>query len=456
MPVRLPIRLRLTLVFALAMTVLLGATGAFLYVRLGTELLRTTDQALRDQAGLVAAGIERDDLTLKNQIDVPSSGVETFVQVLDPDGRIMDSSEAFAGIGLVSKADLASARAPLLLEREEPGVTGAVRLLVVPVRKPGVEAFVVVGSPLQERALVLSRFLWILAVAGPIAIALASVGGWALAGAALRPVDRMRREAAAISVSEPDRRLPVPDTGDEVAELGSTLNAMLDRVQESLEHERRFVAEASHELRTPLSILKAELDLALSRARSPEELGAALRSASEEADRLVALSEALLTYATADGVAPLRRTETRVDEVLRDARATFAPRAEARGVAIEVEAPAVSACVDSVRLRQAVDNVMGNAIERTPPGGCVTVRAEGVDGTVRVVFDDSGTGFAPGFVDRAFEPFARADADRASRPDGSGLGLAIARAVAVAHGGSATAENRTGGGARVTLTLQRG
>src|SRR5262249_18298519 len=152
-------------------------------------------------AGLVAAGIERDDLTVTNQIDVPTSGVETFVQVLDPSGRVMDSSEAFAGVGLGTAADPAGARGPVFLGRDEPRATRGTRLLVLPVRKPGVDAFVVVGSPLRERDLVLSRFLWILAVAGPIAIALASLGGWALAGAALRPVDRMRREAAAISVS---------------------------------------------------------------------------------------------------------------------------------------------------------------------------------------------------------------------------------------------------------------
>ena len=297
--------------------------------------------------------------------------------------------------------------------------------------------------------------MWILAVAGPIAIALASLGGWALAGAALRPVERMRREAAAISISEPGRRLPVPDTGDEVAELGATLNAMLDRLQDSLEHERRFVAEASHELRTPLSILKAELDLALSRARTPDELEAALRSASEEADRLASLCEALLAFATAEGTLPLRRTETRLDRLLGEVGAAFTSRAEASGVTIEVDAPAVSAWVDPVRLRQAVDNVMANALDRTPRGGCVRVRAEAVDGVVRLVFDDSGQGFPPAFVERAFEPFARADAERADRPEGSGLGLAITRAVVAAHGGSASAENRAGGGARVTLTLRR-
>src|SRR5439155_1173537 len=125
--------------------------------------------------------------------------------------------------------------------------------------------------------------------------------GWIVIGSALGPVERMRQEAAAISASEPERRLPVPSSGDELARLGTTLNAMLDRLQDALERERRFVDDASHELRTPLSILKMELDLALARARTPEELESALTNAAEETDRLVRLAQDLLVLARLEG-----------------------------------------------------------------------------------------------------------------------------------------------------------
>src|SRR5439155_6515661 len=168
----------------------------------------------------------------------------------------------------------------------------------------------------------LSRLLQAFVFGGPIALLLASLAGWLAAGIALRPVERMRREAEAISLAEPSRRLPVPETGDELARLGITLNSMLDRLHHSLQREQRFLDEASHELRTPLSVLRMELDLALSRARTPEELQAALRSASRETDRLVRLAEDLLVLGRErEGSIPLHRRDTDLRELLEQAAA---------------------------------------------------------------------------------------------------------------------------------------
>jgi len=171
----------------------------------------------------------------------------------------------------VSAAQLAAVKGPTFLERRAAGTRTPIRLLVVPADEPGQRLYVVAGSSLESRQEVLSRFLFVLTIGGTAALALASAAGWALAGAALRPVERMRREAAAISVSD-QRRLPVPETGDEIERLGATLNSMLDRLQQAFNRERRFVDDASHELRSPLTILKAELDLALARPRTPPEL----------------------------------------------------------------------------------------------------------------------------------------------------------------------------------------
>jgi HAMP domain-containing protein len=145
--------------------------------------------------------------------------------------------------------------------------------------------WVVTGTSLQNRDDMLSQLLVLMLAGGPVTLAIASAAGWAMAGAALRPVERMSREADAISVSEPGRRLPIPAGQDEIARLGNTLNAMLGRLEAAFDRERRFVDDASHELRTPLAILKAELDLAQSRSRTNQELQAAVRSAAEEADR---------------------------------------------------------------------------------------------------------------------------------------------------------------------------
>jgi two-component system OmpR family sensor kinase len=322
-------------------------------------------------------------------------------------------------------------------------------LLVVPVGG----RFVVVGAILSDRQEALDRLLVLFTIGGPVALILTAAAGWTLAGSALRPVERMRREAAAISVSGLERRLPVPDTGDELARLATTMNEMLERLQESLGRERRFVDDAAHELRTPLGILKAELDLSLSRERSPQEMEETIRRASEEANRLARLAQDLLVLSRSrGGQIPVHREEVDLREVLEDACRDQRERARAAGVELAVRAPEDRVRLDRARLRQAVENLVDNSLRHVSPGGTIDVIAAVDDAGVSISVRDSGPGFPPAFIAHAFEPFARS---AAADPDGAGLGLAIVRAVAEAHGGSATAENTTGGGAVVTLLLGR-
>jgi signal transduction histidine kinase len=261
----------------------------------------------------------------------------------------------------------------------------------------------------------------------------------------------MRSRAAEISAAEPDRRLPVPPTRDEVARLGTTLNQLLDRLGEALEHERAFVADASHELRTPLAILRTELELALAEGRSPEELRAALSSAAEETDRLSQLSEDLLTIAqTERGELPLRLSRLSLAEAFDGVSRRFSRRAQDGGRPIEASAPS-SLLLDADRLRldQAIGSMVDNALRYG--AGPIDLEARAEDGTVEIHVLDRGEGFSEEFLGRAFERFSRSASG--SRDGGSGLGLAIVRTVARAHGGDAHVANRPGGGADVWLTL---
>jgi signal transduction histidine kinase len=264
----------------------------------------------------------------------------------------------------------------------------------------------------------------------------------------------MRAQAAEISAARPDKRLPVPPSRDEVARLGTTLNEMLERLGEALEHERTFVADASHELRTPLAILRTELELALVRGRSPEELRAALASAAEEADRLTQLSEDLLTIAqTERGELPLRLGRVRLEEVFEGVARRFARRVEEEGRAIRIDsgrAPELNA--DRLRLDQAIGSMVDNALRYG--GGAIELQARVADGDLEIHVLDSGNGFPHQFLEQAFERFSRASAGQ--RASGSGLGLAIVRTVARAHGGEAHVANRDGGGADVWLRLPLG
>lgn len=212
--------------------------------------------------------------------------------------------------------------------------------------------------------------------------------------------------------------------------------------------------DASHELRTPLAILKAELDLALSKSRTREELLTALHSAAEESDRVGRLAEDLLVLAGADRGLPMRPVQFDLAELLCAIADSFETVAGRRRISIERRiAPNLQARADPARIRQAVCNLLDNALRHTPPLGKVQIAAESAGGLVSIAILDSGKGFTPAFIDSAFEPFARSDASRTRLEGGAGLGLIIAQAIAEAHGSTAVASNREAGGAQVTLTL---
>ena len=452
---RLPIRARLTLISAALMALVLAVSGGFLYLRLRADLLEAVDSGLESQAAALVPNVLRPDGSLGEGGGLIDPG-DAFAQVLGTGAVVIQSSPGLRSAPLLTEAEVAGLRGPRFLERDVQTVDEEVegRLLAVPVTGGRI---LVVGASLDDQHEALARLAALMAVGGPLVLILAGGVGWIIAGAALRPVERMRIQAAAISASEPGRRLPPAGTGDEVARLGETLNEMLDRLEQALQRERRFVDEASHELRTPLANLRIELDLALRRARSSEELEAALRSAADEAERLARLAEDLLVLARADrGRVPVRREEVDLAELVGGEVDAFAARARQADISIEARVPdGLRSSVDPLRMRQAVGNLLDNAVRSTPPLGTVTIEVAHANGFLSLEVRDTGEGFPAAFLRNAFEPFARPDPSR-SRPDadeGSGLGLAIVRAVAEAHGGTVEAANRPGGGAAVTLLI---
>jgi len=426
---RLPLRLRLTLGFALAMAVVLGAVGALLYVRLDDALSEQLDESLEVRAQALADGG-----------GIGTGDEENVAQRLGPDGSPTASSPGL-GAPLVTPEEAVRAQGgSFFLTREVNGEP--MRLLVTPT--------LVVGASLEDRDEALDELLAQLLIVGPLALLLASAAGYFLATAALRPVEEMRREAAEISGDAAGRRLPLPRAPDEIRRLGETLNAMLDRLQDSLARERRFVADASHELRTPLALLQTELELALRHKRTPGELEEALRSARDEVDRLARLAEDLLVLARLDeGRLRLRTSEVPARELLEAVARRFDGRAAAEGRALEVEADPVSFPGDRLRLEQALGNLVDNALRHGK--GTVRLAAEARDREVDLRVADEGPGFADDVLPVAFERFTREDEARGN--GASGLGLAIVDAIARAHGGSAQAANEPDGGALVTLAL---
>jgi signal transduction histidine kinase len=442
-----------TLVFAAVMALVLGATGVFVYLRFSSELDATINAGLRSRASDVAALVKEGDPGLREGNQTLVGASESFAEVLGTGGNVTDASRSVGGRVLLTPAESRRAlREPVYVDRGPgPGLQEESRLLAVPVDTNKGRKVVVVGTSIEPRNESLTDLAQLLLVGGPFALILASLAAYGVAAAALKPVEAMRSRAAEISAAEPDQRLPVPPTDDEVARLGKTLNEMLERLGEALEHERAFVADASHELRTPLAILRTELELALAAGRSPEELRAALASAAEETDRLTQLSEDLLTIAqTERGELPLRLERLALGDVLEGVSRRFSRRAEEGGREIAVSVPASLVIgADRLRLDQAVGSMVDNALRYG--AGTIELSVDATDDAVEIHVLDHGEGFPGEFLGRAFERFSRASAS--NRDNGSGLGLAIVQTVARAHGGEAYVANREEGGADVWLAL---
>ncbi len=451
---RLPIRLRLTLAFALVMAVVLGATGAFVYLRMQSELNNSIDQGLRTRASDLVALVRQSDEALAEAGHSPlTERGENVAQILTPGGRVLDATPRLRKRPLLEPGELRRAlRHAVIVDRQH--VTGfdtPVRLLGAPATSRSRTLAVVVGTPLDDRNEALESLLLLLLLGGPVALLLASLAGYGVAAAALRPVESMRREAAEVSVTEPGRRLPVPAARDEVGRLGHTLNEMLARLEAALARERTFVSDASHELRTPLAILRTELELALRQGRTVEELRDALESATEETDRLSQLAEDLLVIARSDqGGLPVRKEDLQVTELLDRARDRYGHRAEHAGRELRVEPDGgTRVSADRMRVGQALENLLENAMRHGD--GEVVLFAREHNGAVELHVRDGGPGFPAELLPAAFERFTRGDAARSR--GGAGLGLPIVAAIAAAHGGTAGARNRDGGGADVWIVL---
>ena len=443
---RLPIRIRLTLAFTLVMALVLAATGVFLYLRLGSGLARAVEQGLHARATDVAALAQQADTGLRTarHLPGPDSG---FAEVIGPTGAVIDATPGLPTSPLLTASQLATARLrPHFIERAIG--TEHVRLLAQPVNAQGQRLVIVVGASLEPRAEALTDLRRQLLVGGPIALLLASLAGYLLAAAALRPVERMGERAATISAASPGRRLPVPRTNDEITRLGTRLNEMLARLEAALERERTLVSNTSHELRTPLALMKTEIELALAEPASAPALAAALRSAGEETDRLSQLTDDLLLLARADtGELPIRRTEVPVDALLDTIATRFRRRAEDGARRIDVTAPDGLVLLGDQRLlEQALSNLLENALRHG--AGTVRLAATQSDGSLIILVSDEGEGLPREFAARAFERFSRADRSRGT--PGAGLGLAIVATIAEAHGGTTAASIHPAG---VTLTL---
>jgi signal transduction histidine kinase len=449
----MPIRLRLAVAFALAAAALFALGGWLFATGLSSAQLKTLDSQLTAQLAQAGRYLSAGS-TGSGHAGLPAG--DYLIQVLDAGGRVRGASGDAGTTPLLTVDQLSRAR------RSRISVTRTVdeeRTRVAAAPLDGHPGWVAVAAEsLETYESTQNEVARELAVGGIVFTTVAGLGAYGLARAALSPVERLRRQVAAVSergAAAGAGAVEVPPTRDEVAALAGTMNDLLGRLQRALARQRAFVADASHELRNPLAVLQGELELAARPGRGQAELAAAVRSAGTEAERLARLTDDLLLLARSDEDRfGLRLEQTDIGALLRRSAELAGSRLAAAGVTGRVDvALGTYADVDPDRIRQAVDNLIGNALRFAPRGSVIVLAARAAGGDLEIEVSDDGPGFPAGFLPHAFERFVRPDSGRSRGDGGTGLGLAIVRAIAAAHGGVATAANKPGGGAVVTLRL---
>lgn len=471
----MPIRLRLALLFAAAAIVAAALGGEIFAAQLRHGLISSLDQGLRAEwtevarhaaAGADDAGRDRGpSSSTSSGVLVGSRGSERptadhvhptpttyLAQVLTTAGTVVTESGTPPGMRLAGHALLRRAKKGSVSVDET--VDGRhLRLLAGPVPgDPG--RIAVVGASLGTVEATLAEVRRALAIGALALVAASGLAAYVLARAALGPVERMRRQVADLEPVRATTQLDVPETGDEIARLAETMNGLLDRLGTSLARQRALVADAGHELRTPLTVVLGELELAGRPGRSPEELRAGVSRARAEAERLALLAERILLLARSDdGQLRLDAHRFAVAPFLESVAERH--RLQREDVTIRVVCPEdLELDGDTELLTQALDNLLVNALRAAPAGSAIICSAEADDaGHLVIAVRDSGPGFPPSLLGRAFERFARAEPGRSRRTGGAGLGLAIVQAIAVAHRGTAEATNGPHGGAVVRLVL---
>ena len=455
-----PIRTRLTAWYAAVLAVVVVTLGAYLVVRLRSDLQAAVDRDVRQGAATVAgvyAAQGTNEFLEVAETALPSGG--SAAQVLDADGRVLltygDVVSARQMVPAAVRAGAVAGRTELLTVRLG-NSEQRFRAMAVPVRRLGRREVVVAAETLANVERSVDRVIVLLLFAGPAALAATALGGWWLARKALLPVERMISQAEDIGIDHLAERIAVPRAQDEIGHLAVTLNAMLDRLERGVDEKHRLIADASHELRTPLAVMGAELDVTLRGGELTHDARAVLQSVREEVGRMGRTVDNILTLAEVDegrlGLLPQR---VGIRDAIDAAVRPLQPLADAKRLQLDVGGTGCQAQADPHRLHQAISNFVENAIKYTHPDGHVRVTAWCSAEEVGVTVADDGPGIPPEACAHIFDRFYRVDGSRGRDNGGSGLGLAICREIAGAHGGRVSVDSEEGAGSTFTLALPR-
>jgi two-component system heavy metal sensor histidine kinase CusS len=441
--------LRLSAWYAASAFLLLLVGTGFLYWKLVQSSIAEDDQYLAEKANTVIELLRRGDFrTLQWEVEGESAArpaVEVLSRVFASDGRLIAEtsgmseqlpSESFPRSGRIENRTFRS-RVFRVLSRQVPDYRLQVAVEVT-----------------YERNLLAGyrTGLWTVLGAG---LLISAVIGYGIARKGIRPVEEIAATVRRIRSSTLNQRLGTNGLPAELSLLASTFNETLDGLEDAFARLARFSSDIAHELRTPINNVRGEVEVALSKARSPEEYREALGSALEECLRLSRMIDSLLFLARAEHPeTEIRREWLDVGKELAAVREFYEAAAGETGVSLDlVTGEEIVVPLDRTLFQRAVGNLIENALAHTNSGGHIRVEAVGGDGTLRVSVADDGCGIPSEHLARVFDRFHRVDPARSKNGGGAGLGLAIVKSIATLHGGDARIESSLGQGTSVTLSI---
>ncbi|MBI4885709.1 MAG: HAMP domain-containing protein [Acidobacteria bacterium] len=445
------VRVRLTLWYVGAMVIVLGVYAGVVFAFVSRSVSDTLTRRLRGDFQWASAMVEQ----------TPEGGItwyqditeeEFWLRVWSPSGTLLYQNAEAARSPVPQSRDIALQTDDSIREVDHP--VAAVRVLTRRGRIGDQPVIIQVGRSEASMREELDQLALILAFGLPVAVAIAGLGGYSLARRALLPVERMTERARHITAERLSDRLPVENPDDEMGRLALVFNETLGRLEASFEQMRRFTADVSHQLRTPLTAIRSVGEVGLREHRDDATYRTIIGSMLEEADRLASLVDRLLTLSRAETrQAKLASDDIDLRELAEDVAGHLDVLAEEQGQSIGVEhADAPHACADRFVVRQALINLVDNAIKFTPDGGRISIRVGETAAEAHVDVIDSGSGIDPQARDHIFDRFYRASD---AQTPGAGLGLSIAKGAVEATGGRLTLEASGPGGSTFRISLPR-
>jgi heavy metal sensor kinase len=453
---RIPIRWRLTLWYVLLLGATFTAFSAYITFRFRVSLQAALDSSLRITVSKTIAALDEEDfnetgrLTFDHTGRTQSPSTDFAMRMLSVNGEVWDVYSAAARVPGWGGVEAEYSEQGGWRIHNRPIEDSKGRLIGWVQAAQSLDAVQEVTNDLREQLL----------FGLPLLLLLAGLGGYFLAGRALKPVDQITHTAQDIDLHDLSRRIGYRGAMDEVGRLARTFDQMLARLQESFERERRFTSDAAHELRTPLTALKGHVEVTLSRPRSPSEYEGKLRELAQQVDRLIRLGNALLFLSRSDqDQIGFKTAPVNVTELLGILIEQFQPFAEERNLKMRAHLQdGLSAHGDNDQLIRLFMNLLENALKYAPPHGEVTIAASRHGPWARVVFHNSGPGIGREHLPHLFERFYRVEPHCSSRSGGSGLGLAIAHEITRLHHGRIEVQSGPGQGVTfiVDLPVSRG